>query len=268
MGNNNAAPVYVNPALMGCLAPVIPGFYPTTASTVPAGSYSCLATPAFVSTRTKYSVNYSGSPSLAKTVSFVATATASGGAAFVPYGCYGVGSSILATPTTAPSTAFPSGSVTVNSCVTYCNGLGYSWAALRSPANQDSICICGNDISSTIPNGQPEVFQTCNKRCSGDPSQFCGNDNAGAGGLVYVNTAVPTYTSGTWYIGQYSTWTLTPTYGCTGGGKLASVTFPRHKLVEKNDIPANGSHIRSSPVKPSYVHQVFLQDHELLNHMS
>ncbi|KAF3001085.1 hypothetical protein E8E14_004106 [Neopestalotiopsis sp. 37M] len=217
--------IYANPALMGCLAPRIPGFYPITASTVPAGSYSCLPTPAFVNTRSKYSVNYSGSPSLTKTVSFVATATASGGAAFVPYGCYGVGSSILATPTTAPSTAFPSGSVTVNSCVTYCNGRGYSWAALRSPANQDSICICGNDISSTIPNGQPENFSTCNKRCSGDSSQFCGNNNAGEGGLVYVNTAVSTYTSGTWYIGQYNTWTLTPTYGCTGG-VAATVTGP------------------------------------------
>ncbi|ETS77848.1 hypothetical protein PFICI_09910 [Pestalotiopsis fici W106-1] len=238
VGNNNAAPVYANPELMGCLAPVIPGFYTAAGSTVPAGAYTCSPTPAFVSARSKYTVSYETAPSLTKTVSFVATVTPAAGAAFVPYGCYAGGASILEAPTLAAPASLPSGRVAVDTCVEYCNAQGASWAALRAPTNAESICICGSDIASSGL-GSIERFSTCNKRCSGDQSHFCGPNASDAGGLVYVNTAVATYTNGPWYTGQYNTWTVTPTYGCTGG--VTSSAGPT------TSVSSTASSITSSP---------------------
>ncbi|WRT68981.1 uncharacterized protein IL334_005963 [Kwoniella shivajii] len=65
-----------------------------------------------------------------------------------------------------------SSSMTIATCVNYCQGKGYQYAGLE----YSSECYCGNDLvngaSLTLPS------TGCNMLCSGDDTTYCGGSNA------------------------------------------------------------------------------------------
>lgn len=63
--------------------------------------------------------------------------------------------------------------MTVQSCVTYCKGLGYSYAGLEYA----SQCFCGNSMPTA---DLPVVgeYGGCSMACAGNSTQLCGGPNA------------------------------------------------------------------------------------------
>lgn len=58
--------------------------------------------------------------------------------------------------------------MSVNSCTTFCGGLGFSMAGLED-GNQ---CWCDNAMNTASGTGSPSGL--CIQPCSGDPTQICG----------------------------------------------------------------------------------------------
>jgi len=66
-----------------------------------------------------------------------------------------------------------SGTMTVQSCITYCKGKGYSYAGLEYA----SQCYCGNSVAAAM---MPVTGQlgACDMNCAGNSTQMCGGPNA------------------------------------------------------------------------------------------
>ncbi|KAN0133563.1 WSC domain containing protein [Lactarius tabidus] len=72
------------------------------------------------------------------------------------------------------------GSTTVESCVSTCQGLGYSLAGVEFGMQ----CFCGSKLENS---SQPSA-DGCNMACEGNPSEICGGSNRL---VVYSESAVP-----------------------------------------------------------------------------
>lgn len=108
-----------------------------------------------------------------------------------------------------------SDTLTIDSCITTCVGLGYSIAG----AEYSRQCFCGNAIynGGALASADTE----CNMNCAGDASQKCGDGNRLS---VYSNTTITEYQPakaqttglpGSWsYLGcyRYTDPRLSPTF--------------------------------------------------------
>ncbi|KAK9419474.1 putative WSC domain-containing protein [Seiridium unicorne] len=231
-GNNNVAPVYVNPDLLGCYVPRIPGVVPTAVDAIPATAYTCFPTPAFINGRNKQTVDYA-SPTLSRSASLVATATPAAGIVYSPYGCFnGHDSSGNALPSlvvgqsTVPAASLPTADA--NTCIKYCYSQGKNYVVLRSSdtasSSNPSTCICGTGLAAAL--GNHETMGSCNRPCSGNDNVLCGWEGTD-GGLIYINQAeAAVFSQGPWYTQYTSTWALTPTYSCTPTTGTSRIYFP------------------------------------------
>jgi hypothetical protein len=62
------------------------------------------------------------------------------------------------------------GSLTVDSCTSKCESLGYSYAGVEF----SSECYCANELSKNSDAGTATSDDECNMICDGDKSAFCG----------------------------------------------------------------------------------------------
>lgn len=64
-------------------------------------------------------------------------------------------------------------SMSVTSCINYCNGKGYTYAGMEYA----SQCYCGNDVASDRA-PVTDVLGNCFSACSGNSAEFCGGSGA------------------------------------------------------------------------------------------
>ncbi|KAI0148801.1 hypothetical protein GGR57DRAFT_230022 [Xylariaceae sp. FL1272] len=198
-------PVYANPRLIGCEIPRIPGFAPIEQNGGPATpvstEYTCIATPASLSSHrnlfTQYSTGGVANPTVTRSASFVATATVTSDAvtsSMINYGCYDINDLRVLSSTGAIATAAPSGTpenIDVDKCANYYYAMGSPWAAVSGPRT-GTRCICGDSVLSGL---NPIAMDYCNEPCLGTGSeQNCAGQNRA---LIYA--VATSATTGPWY---------------------------------------------------------------------
>ncbi|KAI0397734.1 hypothetical protein F5Y17DRAFT_322437 [Xylariaceae sp. FL0594] len=201
---NFVYPVYANPALMGCLTPVIPGIGQSGAPVLELGTFSCYPTPSSIALRSpSVTVSY-GTKTITASASFIATAKPATNT-FVNYGCFW-GQPLLTVLPLNTAAGLPAGSVSVTACIAACDGRGATFAALYGDT---PACYCASSISLNL--GPLADMERCNTPCPGDPNQNCGTDG---GPLVYAKAGTP---NNQWQSSWSATRSSTITYTCTGG---------------------------------------------------
>ncbi|CAJ2503748.1 Uu.00g111420.m01.CDS01 [Anthostomella pinea] len=207
--SNGPFPIYVNPALMGCFTPIIPGVSDASAP----GGFDCFPTPQYIAARATSSVSYVAA-TMSASARFVPTASPAANA-FSIYACYQntVIGSVFNTPV---DSGLASGSVSVTACVNYCDTNGYTYAAVVGvPASQKCYCAAaGNMITGVTPNN---AMQDCNQPCAGSTRENCGGNN---GPLVYAKAAVAA--GGPWAASFTASYSSTPVYACKNTGTYLS----------------------------------------------
>ncbi|KAK7984810.1 hypothetical protein PG988_002432 [Apiospora saccharicola] len=194
---------------MGCNIPRIPG-YASSALVTPGGNdYTCIATPQSILARATYTVDYANKPTVTRSASFVATATA-GAAEYVNFGCYPDADQTtpLNGQEVVPAASLAGSKVSVDSCVTYCQGKSKDWVGVRGGFNGgNAACLCGTD---KLTLGNIGDMQICAGPCDGtDNTQNCGPER---GILAYALSA--SATTGDWYSSWSTTFSFTSTYSC------------------------------------------------------
>lgn len=82
------------------------------------------------------------------------------------------------------------GSNTPTSCVQYCAGDGYNYAAVSG----GSQCMCGNSYKPALATPAMPLTE-CNTPCGGDTSQLCGGQNRATVSTLVAATP-PTFPAG------------------------------------------------------------------------
>lgn len=210
----------MNPALLGCYVPRIPGKADPAVVTPVWDSYTCFQTPDSILNRVVASaVDYQG-PSVTRAATFVATATSTASQAdWILYACFGqdyVDWSLVAGYATAPDSTWTAANpLTPAGCAAYCEsaaGGPYDYAALAGvAATNGQRCYCAKGLGTVNTRG-PTLIQDCNQPCAGNDQQMCGGVN---GPIVYARPALAG-------LGQYvlnaTSYARTPVYSCTETG--------------------------------------------------
>jgi hypothetical protein len=134
-------------------------------------TFACAGTLAAGSTFAKYSSLCGGSSVLSvwrnenyKPVLVVPSAPGSNGQNYVSQGCY----TELSSGRALSGGSTTSASMTVESCVTYCSGKGFSFAGVEYAGE----CYCANSLSSASVLASDPT--TCNMLCKGNALEYCG----------------------------------------------------------------------------------------------
>lgn len=206
-----AAPVYYNPKFMGCLVPVIPGQSdPPVNDNIPSNGYKCFATPAAIKNRVTAAVNYDVR-TISASASFVATASPQAiPTPYLNYGCW-QNTPIESIFNSITQSDLASADITVEKCVSFCNGKNLPFAALYG-AYPNGKCACGDARKPNLPDTENRM-QDCNQPCGGTTQQNCGGPQ---GPLIYAKNG---QLGNNWAVQWTSTRSSTPVYKCAGGRK-------------------------------------------------